>query len=61
MDPDDAASPVLFVHREAAVFHLDELCGETFRKLGEHQAWVDLVRAVRSRLLGPIPNRQTLH
>jgi hypothetical protein len=60
-DDDDPFDLTLFVHSVGPSFHLDELCGDTFRKLGEHRAWADVLRAVRIRLLGLMPVPPTLH
>jgi hypothetical protein len=60
-DIDDPLDLTLFVHSIGPTFHLDELCGDTFRKLGEHRAWAEVLRAVRIRLLGLMPVPPTLH
>jgi hypothetical protein len=60
-DLDDPFDLTLFVHGVGSSFHLDELCGDTFRRLGEHRVWADVLRAVRIRLLGMIPVSPTLH
>lgn len=60
-DVDDPFDLALFVHSVGSTFHLDELCGDSFRKLGEHRAWADVLRAVRIRLLGTMQVPPTLH
>jgi hypothetical protein len=55
VDPDGPDDPTLFVHSVGSVFHLDELCGDQFRQLGEHREWAGLLRAVLLRLVGEIP------
>jgi len=60
-DVDDPSDLTLFVHSVGPIFHLNELCGETFRRLGEHRASADVLRAVRMRLLGLMPVPPTLH
>lgn len=60
-DDDGSLDPTLFVHSVGPAFHLDELCGDTFRRLGEHRAWAEILRAVRIRLLGMMPVSPTLH
>ena len=60
-DIDDPLDLTLFVHSVGPTFHLDELCGDTFRRLGAHRAWADVLRAVRIRLLGLMPVPPTLH
>jgi hypothetical protein len=52
MDLDDPFSLALFVHRAGSCYHLDELCGDAYRKFGEYRGWADVLRAVRGRLLG---------
>ena len=60
-DPDDPSDLTLFVHAVGAMFHLDELCADRFRRLGGHPAWADLLHAVRVRLLGATPTPPTRH
>jgi hypothetical protein len=60
-DLDNGVDPTVVVRRDAAVFHLEELCGDTYRKLGEHWLWVDVLRAVRTRLIWAMPFPPTLH
>ncbi len=57
---DDANGPSLFVHREGAAFHLEELRWGAYRKLGEYPAWGDVLRAVRIRLVWEMPFPTTL-
>jgi len=60
-DLDDANGPTLFVHRDGAVFHLEELRWGTYRKVDEFATWADVLRAVRIRLVweAPFPTRLT--
>jgi hypothetical protein len=60
-DLDAAIGPTLVIHADASVFHLEELDGEAWRKLGEHHAWADVLRAVRIRLVWKMPFLTTLH
>jgi hypothetical protein len=60
-DPDDPVDLALLVHGVGAAFQLDELCGESYRKLGEHLVWAEVLRAVRIRLLAVMPAPPTLH
>ena len=50
-DCNDSIGSALVVRRDDAAFRLEELCGDTHRKLGEHREWVDLLCAVRIRLI----------
>jgi hypothetical protein len=50
-DLNDPIDPTLSVHRDDAAFHLEELSGDTYRKLGKHRGWDDVLRAVRIRLI----------
>lgn len=62
--PDDLDDPVgstLVVRSAGEVFHFEELCGDTYRKLGEHWRWPDVLRAVRTRLLWEMPFPPMLH
>jgi len=61
VDLDDPFGLALFVHRAGSTFHLDELCGDAYCKFGEYRGWADVLRAVRSRLLGEMPFPPTLH
>jgi hypothetical protein len=61
VDVDDPFGVALFVHNVGSAFHVDELCGDNFRKLCELPVWTDVVRAVRIRLLGAMPVPLTLH
>jgi hypothetical protein len=60
-DLDDAIGPTLIIHAGQSAFHLEELCGEAYRKLGEHLAWADVLRAVRVRLTWEMACSATLH
>jgi hypothetical protein len=60
-DAGDAIHPTLIVHAAGSGFHLDELGEDTFRKLGEHPTWTDLLRAVRLRLAWDMPFAATRH
>jgi hypothetical protein len=60
-DLDSAADPTIVVRGDDAVFHVEELCGDTYRKLGEHWRWGDVLRAVRGRLIWETPFPPTLH
>src|ERR1700678_2590089 len=60
-DLDNDVDPTIVVRRDAAVFHLEELSGDTYRKLGEHWLWSDVLRAVRTRLIWEMPFPPTLH
>jgi hypothetical protein len=60
-DPDDPLDLALLVHGTGGTFQLDELCGESYRKLGERLAWAEVLRAVRIRLLGVMPVSPTRH
>ena len=60
-DLDNDVDPTIVVRGDDAVFHVEELCGDTYRKLGEHWLWVDVLRAVRSRLIWEMPFPPTLH
>lgn len=62
--PDDldlAIGPTLVIHADASAFRLEELDGDTCRKLGDHQAWADVLRAVRIRLAWETSFLTTLH
>jgi hypothetical protein len=62
--PDDLDDPVdstLIVRSDDDVFHLEELCEDTYRTLGEHGLWPDVLRAVRTRLIWEMPFPPTLH
>ena len=61
VDVDDPLDLALFIHRAGSTFLLHELCGDTFRKIGAHLEWAEVVRAVRIRLLGVMPVPPTLH
>jgi hypothetical protein len=52
---DDAIGPTLFVCREGSTFHLEEIRWGGYRKLDEHHAWADVLRAVRIRLIWEMP------
>jgi len=54
-DRDAAIGPTLIVHADASAFHLEELDGGAYRKLGDHLAWPDVLRAVRIRLAWEMP------
>ena len=54
-DLDDPAGSSIIVRRDEEIFHLEELCGDTYRKLGEHRRWPDVLRAVRARLIWDLP------
>ena len=58
---DDDIGPTLVVYRDETTFHLEELCWDSYRKLGDYPAWADLVRAVRIRLNWEMPFPTTLH
>ncbi len=60
-DLDDPAGTSIIVRRDDAMFHLEELYGDTYRKLGEHRRWPDVLRAVRARLIWDMPFPATLH
>jgi hypothetical protein len=60
-DLDSEVDPTLVVRKDDAVFHLEELCGDSYRKLGEHTLWLDVVRAVRTRLAWEMAFPSTLH
>jgi len=60
-DLDDVIGPTLIIHADQSAFHVEELCGEAYRKLGEHRAWADVLRAVRVRLIWEMTFSTTLH
>jgi hypothetical protein len=60
-DPDEAIGPTLIIHADESAFHLEELDGDAFRKLGEHLVWADVLRAVRIRLVWEMPFPTTRH
>jgi hypothetical protein len=60
-DLDSALNPTIVVRGDDAIFHVEELRGDTYRKLGEHWRWGDVLRAVRSRLIWEMPFPPTLH
>jgi hypothetical protein len=60
-DLDDPVDFTLVVRRDDAPFRLEELCGDTYRKLGDCGLWVDVLRAVRTRLSREMPFPPTLH
>jgi hypothetical protein len=60
-DLDDASFPTLLVRTDASAFHLEELCGNAYRKLGEYRAWADVLRAVQIRLAWAAPLQTMLH
>ena len=59
--PDAATGPTLVVHADKSAFHLEELHGYAYRKLGKHPVWNDILRAVRIRLLWEVPFPPTRH
>jgi hypothetical protein len=60
-DPDDDICPTLIVYADKSAFHLEELCGEDYRKLGVYRGWADVLRAVRIRLIWEMPIPATRH
>jgi hypothetical protein len=60
-DLDSVVDPTIVVRGDDAVFHVEELCGDTYRKLGEHGRWGDVLRAVRRRLIWEMPFPPMLH
>jgi len=60
-DLDDPVDVTLVVRRDDTPFRLEELCGDTYRKLGDCGLWVDVLRAVRMRLIREMPFPPTLH
>ena len=60
-DHNDTISPTLIVYANASAFHIDELRGDAYRNLGEHDSWADVLRAVRIRLIWEEPFPTTLH
>ncbi len=60
-DVDSANFPTLIVRGEASAFHLEELLGDAYQDLGEYRSWIDVVRAVRIRLMWDMPVSMTLH
>lgn len=60
-DLDDAIFPTLIVRSDASAFHIEELCGDDYRELGEYQVWSDVLRAVRIRLIWAGSPQATLH
>jgi hypothetical protein len=54
-DPHDAMGAILIVHADESAFHLEELHGNAYRKLGRHLVWDDVLRAVRIRLIWQMP------
>jgi hypothetical protein len=60
-DLDDPAGSTLVVRSDGDVFHFEELRADTYCKLGEHWFWLDVLRAVRTRLVWDMPFPPTLH
>jgi hypothetical protein len=60
-DTDDPLDLAIFVHAAGSSFHLHELCGDSFRKIGENLSWADVLRAVRITLLAEMPIPPMLH
>jgi hypothetical protein len=60
-DPDDDICPTLIVHADESAFHLEELCGDDYRKLGSYWGWADVPRAVRIRLIWEMQIPATRH
>jgi hypothetical protein len=60
-DLDDPAGATLVVREDEAVIHLEEFCEDTYRKLGEHRVWADVLRAIRIRLIWEMPIPRQFH
>ena len=60
-DLDDGAFLSLVVRSCDAAFHLDELRGDAYHKLGEYRVWADALRAVRFRMILEMPVSTMLH
>jgi hypothetical protein len=58
---DDAIGPTLVVYRDETAFHLEELRGDAYRKLGDYRVWSDVLRVVWLRLFREMPFAPTLH
>ena len=58
---DDDTGPTLVVYGDETGFHLEELRWDTYCKLGDYQAWADLVRSVRIRLTWEMPFAMMVH
>jgi hypothetical protein len=58
---DDANGTTLFLDREGATFHLEELRWGGYRKLDQYRLWADVFRAVRIRLTWEKPLPAMLH
>ena len=57
----EAIGPTLIVHADELAFHLDELHGRAYRKLGRHLVWEDVLRAIRIRLIWEMSFPPTRH
>jgi hypothetical protein len=60
-DVHDAFGAILIVHADESAFHIEEVHGNAHRKLGQHVAWDDVLRAVRIRLIWQTPFPPTRH
>jgi hypothetical protein len=60
-DGGDDICPTLIVYADESAFHLEELCGDDYRKLGAYLGWADVLRAVRIRLIWEMPIPATRH
>lgn len=58
---DDDSLPTLIIRTDEPAFHLEELWGDGYRKLGEFRTWADVIRSVQIRLAWKTPYPQTLH
>jgi hypothetical protein len=60
-DLDDGAFPSLVVRSSDSAFHLEELRGDEYHKLGDYRVWADALRAVRFRMILEMPVSTMLH
>lgn len=60
-DLDDAIGPTLIIRATRSGFHLEEMCEDACRSLGEHSAWADVLRTVRIRLIWEMTISTLLH
>jgi hypothetical protein len=60
-DFEHVVAPTFFIHVARSAFHLEELCGEDCRTLGEYWVWADVLRAVQIRLTWDMPIATTQH
>jgi hypothetical protein len=60
-DRDDNIYPSFIIYTNESAFCVDELRCDTYRKLGEHHAWADVLRAVQIGLKWEVPTSTSPH